>query len=102
MFYCRPNHLIATYRLPCANGCGHFSTSMLCVTNLIELEALLMEVIQANELVVYVLICSLFLVSWCGLKSVKPGFYVSEETIQNACKIREMKTYVYVEITGTE
>jgi hypothetical protein len=33
---------------------------------------------------------------------VKPGFYVSEETIQIARKIREMKTYVYVEITGTK
>jgi len=95
-------HMIATYHLPCANRCDHFSTSVLCVINLIELEAVLVEVIQANELVVYVFICSPFLVSWCGLKSVKPGFYVSEETVQNACKIKEMKTYVYVEIAGTK
>jgi hypothetical protein len=73
-----------------------------CVTNLIQLEAVLVEVIQANDLVVYVLICSLFLASCCGLKSLKPGFYVSEETIQNACKIKEIKTRVYVEITGTK
>jgi cbb3-type cytochrome oxidase cytochrome c subunit len=69
--------------------------------NLIELEAVLVEVIQANELVVYVLVCSLFLVSWCVLKLVKPGFYMFEDTIQNARKIKEMETYVYVEITGT-
>jgi len=57
------DRLIATYRLSCANRCDHFGTSLLCVINLIELEAVLVEVIQANELVVYVLICSLFLVS---------------------------------------
>ena len=33
---------------------------------------------------------------------MKPGFYVSEETIQNVCKIKEMKIYVYVEITDTK
>lgn len=54
--------LIAIYH-PCANRYDHFSTSELCVMNLIELEAVLVEVIQANELVVYVLVCSLFLVS---------------------------------------
>jgi len=75
---------------------------VLHVINLVELEAVLVEVIRANALVAYVLICSLFLVSCCRLKSVKHGFYVSQETVQNACTIKEMKTYVYVEITGTK
>jgi hypothetical protein len=28
---------------------------------------------------------------------VKPGFYVSEETIESECKIKEMKNYVPIE-----
>lgn len=81
MTYFIVDHLIVNYHLPRANRCDQFNTSVLRVINLIELEAVLVEAIQANELVVFVLICSLFVVSWCRLKSVKPGFYVPEETI---------------------
>jgi len=33
---------------------------------------------------------------------VKLGFYVSEGTISNECKIKEMKIHVAVEITHTK
>jgi len=33
---------------------------------------------------------------------VKPGFYVSEETIENECKMKEMKICVAIETQKTK